>query len=87
MCTALPARFVLALGASVVYTAVSETYTDAVRKVKYWKADNDGYVLYDPFSELVNWSTAQCLSLYRPGQERSRIPFPANFLPFRGRAW
>ncbi|MCQ1987353.1 hypothetical protein [Arthrobacter sp. zg-Y844] len=47
-------EFVLESGASVVYTAVSDTYTDAVRKVKYWQADNDGYVLYYPFRELVN---------------------------------
>lgn len=49
-----PGEFILEPGESVVYTAVSNTYDEAVRKVKYWQADNDGYVLYYPFRELVN---------------------------------
>lgn len=47
-------EFVLEPGASVAYTAVTDTYADAIRQVKYWQADNDGYVLYYPFRELIS---------------------------------
>jgi hypothetical protein len=47
-------EFILEPGASVVYTAVSDTSAESVRKVKYWQADSDGYVLYYPFHELIS---------------------------------